>query len=131
MVDKTSMRNLKFTFFFFTLTLLLASCGADKLSPSKTATTTKSVNTLGGAQCACNSEGPPVCGVNGITYANSCVASCHGINESVQGNCECSVAQFVCADDNQTYNECEAQAAIRNKWIKRIVKYGPCGSATL
>jgi len=122
------MRNLKITFIFFALTLLLASCGADKLSQSKT---TKTTNALGaGSSCSCNSDGPPVCGINGITYANQCVANCHGVTEVVQGNCECSVAQQVCGDDNQTYNECDAQAAIRNRWMNRIVSYGPCGKKT-
>lgn len=115
------------------LLILLVSCGADKLAETKT---TKSVSALGGGgqECSCTTgDNIPVCGFNGnshVTYLNACTANCYGVKQFVQGNCTPSVAQQVCGDDGVTYNEVEAQAAIRNGDIKKIVSYAPCGSAT-
>jgi hypothetical protein len=122
------MRHLKITFILFALTFLLASCGADKLSQNKT---TKTTNALGSSECSCNTgDTIPVCGYNGnssVTYLNACVAQCHGVSQYVQGNCSCLQSGIVCGDDGVEYtSECEAQAAIRNGNMKKIVKYSSC-----
>ena len=110
---------------------VLASCGADKMKP--TATTSKNVSGLTGGECSCNSLYAPVCGPNGISYDNICIANCKGVptKNTVQGNCECSEALMVCGDDNQTYTECDARNAILNGTIRKIEKFAPCGSAQL
>jgi len=37
--------------------------------------------------CACTKQYNPVCGCNGITYGNSCMAECSGITDYVEGEC--------------------------------------------
>ncbi|TDP53993.1 Kazal-type serine protease inhibitor-like protein [Bacteriovorax stolpii] len=111
--------------FSLTTLLVLASCGSDKMQGASTGS-----NSLTGGQCACNSSYSPVCGYNNVTYDNLCQAKCYygdEANKFAQGSCNCSDSGPVCGDDNKTYiNECEAQAAIRNGFMKRIVKFSDC-----
>lgn len=76
----------------------------------------------------------PVCGYNNVTYDNLCQATCHygaEANKFAQGRCVCSSSGPVCGDDNKTYeSECDAQAAIRNGYMKKIVKYADCSAAS-
>jgi hypothetical protein len=38
--------------------------------------------------CICPMVYAPVCGCNGVTYSNACVANCHGITDFEVGECD-------------------------------------------
>lgn len=40
--------------------------------------------------CGCTKGGTPVCGVDGKTYENSCVANCQQVRAGCEGSCPCS-----------------------------------------
>lgn len=109
--------------FIFSLFFLIASCGSDNLTGTKKSAS--SGLTTDSSTCACAATYSPVCGSNNITYDNSCIASCHKVTQTIQGNCICTYKP-VCGDDGQTYTECDAQRAIRNGYIKSIVKFTDC-----
>ncbi len=126
------MKRLSTFFRLLSLTtvLVLSSCGSDKM---QSATTPSGSNNLTG-ECACAATYMPVCGYNNITYDNLCQAKCYvgeEANKFAQGRCNCSSSGPVCGDDNKTYeSECDAQAAIRNGYMKKIVKYADCKAAS-
>ena len=55
------------------------------------------------AGCKCTRESSPQCGVDGITYANPCLASCANATIAYSGSCEagpagaCAVVRVVLA----------------------------------
>jgi len=58
----------------------------------------------------------PVCGVDGITYKNSCITECAGIEIAYEGECICECEDNydpVCGYDDITYNNaCEANCEV-------------------
>ncbi len=129
MPDKLYMKRTLslFRLIIFSALFVITSCGSDNMTKSKQSTS--SGLTSNGGNCACAATYSPVCGVNNITYDNSCIASCHNVTQTVQGNCICTYKP-VCGDDGRTYTECDAQRAIRNGYIKSIVKFADCNAAT-
>lgn len=68
-----------------------------------------------GENCACGTQGPAVCGGDGVTYVNSCEAEKNGATPWSQGACttQC-IAQYapVCFQETQQFsNACEARKA--------------------
>jgi hypothetical protein len=71
--------------------------------------------------CFCTREYAPVCGADGITHGNACMATCAGATVVAQGECGAeepeqifcpAIFQPVCGVDGQTYsNACRAAAA--------------------
>jgi len=106
----------------FLSVVIVTSCGSDK---STVATKSASGTSTLVGECSFTSEYFPVCGANTITYTNQKHASCYGVTQTVQGNCICTESP-VCGDNNITYTECDAQAAIRNGEIKKIIKFSDC-----
>jgi hypothetical protein len=69
-----------FTPLSIALILTAATC-------KKTTATSDCVETAAKADCMCYEIYKPVCGCNGKTYSNDCVARCQNITEFKEGEC--------------------------------------------
>ena len=109
---------------FYLFVLFLSACGP---IPQKEISSQSGLNS--NEQINCPMVYAPVCGVNGQTYSNSCIASGHNVQVSHAGECESmcpAVYEPVCGLNGQTYsNSCQAQKA--NIGIDYI---GECGSGS-
>jgi hypothetical protein len=70
--------------FLFLLLFFISSCGQDLSTPRKFGTST---NNTSGLSCSCNNIYNAVCGSDGKTYSNSCLAQCNGVTWAT-GQCQ-------------------------------------------
>ena len=72
------MRSIKIIIFLILVPLFLNSCNKDIICIDE--------NKIEEAK-ACTKEYNPVCGCNGVTYSNKCVAKSFGVNDWTLGKC--------------------------------------------
>jgi uncharacterized lipoprotein YajG len=82
---------MKFLLLVTTL-LFFISCSAEK-PQANAGVTPPETEQMGGIaeendMCICTKDYRPVCGSNGITYGNPCMAGCDDVEEYTQGACK-------------------------------------------
>lgn len=92
--------------------LFLTSCGQDPKSLTQTNPDMLSAQgQRGQIACSCAFHYDPVCGVNGLSYINSCIASCEGISyrsgACADGEKACNPGSgYVCGQPECFENDC-------------------------
>ena len=53
--------------------------------------------------CECENDFTPVCGIDGFTYPNECIALCFGVEADYDGDCtpQCNAGEFFCFLDDE------------------------------
>lgn len=107
---------LRSSFYLLILTLFLSACGQDPQSfeGSRFGAGAQSLSgpeSERGIACSCAFHYDPVCGVNGLTYTNSCVANCEGVDyrsgECQDGQKACNPSSgHVCAQPPCDSSDC-------------------------
>ncbi|MBA3899870.1 MAG: hypothetical protein H0X62_06610 [Bacteroidetes bacterium] len=67
---------MKLIVIFYTILSLFGACTRDKCKPRQK------------PDCVCIQIYDPVCGCDGKTYGNSCMAECNSIYEYTKGECQ-------------------------------------------
>tara|TARA_R110002072_G_scaffold64203_8_gene159929 strand:+ start:17230 stop:17475 length:246 start_codon:yes stop_codon:yes gene_type:complete len=70
-----------------TALLTFSSCSSVFDNPQGNSKKSKSLKAKEDHPCVCIEIYAPVCGKNGKTYSNSCVAACDGQTRTTQGEC--------------------------------------------
>ncbi len=125
--DNFNMNKLLSLFFLLLFLMTLGSCGADKLKGNATSS---ALGISSGQACGCNFSYSPVCGNDGRSYDNSCIAQCFSTTVKSAGHCVCSDSITVCGNDGQNYPECTAEATAKVVPGFQITKYVPCANTS-
>ena len=87
------MKNI-ISIFALALTITFTSCQRNQIATTDIQKSQLATDKCQGnppewcARARCSNEGKPVCGCNGVTYANECQAQCDGVTSYTFGTCD-------------------------------------------